>query len=232
MAAWPERHSRRHLPNEQKELLGPATTADSVFKQVDWCLVELFKVANVVSFGCDGGVHGLDVIEALTSMSGKQLQVVKHRSVADLSGLLLAQFDVRLVLCTSVRDTPIAGILDPPHILKRQEEQHASGTHFLQLGPNHYFSFGFWPIAGVPTSIVIKPDPMSDMLTRKAYSSSVMQMLLDNAPATIDPTGTILLLFFTGEAVDAAMFDAMCDADISSPAALPVLVPLRRCRYY
>ena len=211
--ALPERHHRKGLPAEQIALLKAPTTAASVFAQADrYFAVLSARNTRVASFGCDGGVHGMSVIESLHQTTGRQLKIVTTRTVEDMSGTLLAALGVQLVICKTAAGV-IAGVLDPPHILKRVQEQLASGAHFLQLAPRLYSSFAYWRLAGVASEIIVKPDAMSDKLTRDAFASAVMCQLRDNSPATIDPTGTIILLFLIGESVDAAMLDGMSDIE-------------------
>eukprot|EP00966_Prymnesium_polylepis_P083543 1935367-Prymnesium_polylepis.1 len=216
VGAWPERHSRKKLPPEQLKLLGPATTAASVFKQANLALTAIDKQGGrIVSFGCDGGVHGMGVIDSLHGIVGPKLDIVAERKVEPISKrLLVGQFSsLKLVTSKTTRGHVIVGILDPDHILKRNEEQLMSGSRFMLVGPDHYVSFGFWAACGVPQAVITKPDPMSDDLTRKAYSAAVLRMLLSNAPEGIDPTGTIVVLFCVGELIDSVRLDGFSDVD-------------------
>ena len=213
IAALPERHNRKGLPAEQLKLLKDPTTANSVFEQADRYFTVLVGCsARVASFGCDGGVHGMSIIESLHRTSGEQLQIVTTRTEEDLGGTLLGAVGVKLVICKTASGV-IAGVLDPAHILKRVYEQLASGAHFVQLAPRLYSSFSYWRLTGVASDIIVKPDAMSDKLTRNAFSSATMRQLRDNSPATIDPSGTIILLFLVAESIDAAMLDGISDIE-------------------
>mmetsp|Transcript_40589 Transcript_40589/g.135244 ORF Transcript_40589/g.135244 Transcript_40589/m.135244 type:complete len:1025 (-) Transcript_40589:40-3114(-) len=227
VAGWPERHSRSKLPDEQKALLGPATTANSVFKQGDRALAAITRNGGrIVSFGCDGGIHGMALIESLHSTAGPKLEIVVERKEESIAlQLLVGAFSsLKLVTCKTASGHVVAGILDPDHILKRQQEQQQSGARFLVCGPEHYCSYGFWAACGVPYSVIVKPDPMSDLLTREAHSSAVMQMLLTNAPEGIDPTGTIIWLFCIGELIDAVRLDGFSDLDAMARLVFGVAV--------
>lgn len=213
VAVLPEVHSRKGLPDAQKALLKDPTTADSVFLQVDRYLSVMAKRnMRTASFGCDGGVHGMSVMESLHTTVGQKLKVVVSRVSEPMDGTLLGAFGIKLVICKT-RVGVLSGILDPPHILKRVEEQLASGAHLVQVSPKHYVSFGFWRLAGIATEIVVKPDAMSDKLTRDAFSSMTMSQLYENTPLSIDPTGTIIMLFLVGESIDAAMLDGLSDVE-------------------
>jgi hypothetical protein len=166
LSAWPERHSRKGLPDVQKAKLGPATTAKSVFMQSDRALIALqAKGARVTSFSCDGGVHGMECVASLQRTDGQCFSIVEQRIEVPLDGMLMGKFGVKLVICKTTDHHVLAGVLDPDHILKRNEEQLASGTHFIRLGPHRYVSFGFWAACDVPQDIIVKPDAMSDVLT-------------------------------------------------------------------
>ena len=212
-AALPERHCRKGLSEGQMELLKGPTTAFSVFSQVDryFSIIEKRKM-RVASFGCDGGVHGMAVIDSLHRTNGMKPAIIVSREIEPMGGTLLGRFGVELVICKT-KSGILAGVLDPSHILKRVEEQFASGVHFVQIGPRSYCSFGFWREAGVPSEIIVKPDAMSDKLTRDAFSSTVMKQLLNNSPTAIDPSGTIIALFLIGESIDAAMLDGLSDIE-------------------
>eukprot|EP00966_Prymnesium_polylepis_P204883 4746790-Prymnesium_polylepis.1 len=185
-----------------------------VFEQTDTMLQILDKSdAFIVSFGADGGVHGMEVIDSLHCTTGPKLSIVKTRVEEPLDGTLVSQFGIKLIVCKTFRKKVITGILDASHIIKRNEEAIASGTRMPQLGPQHAVTFGFWAQAGVRSAVVVKPDAMSDELTQAAYSPEVMQQLLDNAPPAIDPTGTILFLFVVGEAVDCVLHDGFPDIE-------------------
>ena len=212
-AALPERHSRKGLSDGQIALLKEPTTAASVFSQADGYFSILQKRnMRVASFGCDGGVHGMAVIDSLHRTTGRSLAIIVSRENEPMGGTLLGGFGVELVICKT-KSGVLAGVLDPSHILKRVEEQLASGVHFVQIGPRSYCSFGFWREAGVASEIIVKPDAMSDKLTRDAFSSRVMEQLRDNSPTTIDPSGTIITLFLIGESIDAAMLDGLSDIE-------------------
>jgi hypothetical protein len=167
---------------------------------------------RISSFGCDGGVHGMAVTESLHLTTGKCLKIVISREVEPMEGTLLAAFGVQLVIAKT-KSGVLGGVLDPPHLLKRLEEQLASGVHFVQISPALYVSFGFWRQAGIASEIIVKPDAMSDKLTRDAFSSMVMKQLRDNSPLAINPSGTIIALFLIGESVDAAMLDGLSDIE-------------------
>lgn len=212
-AALPERHCRKGLSDGQMALLKGPTTAFSVFSQVDryFSIIEKRNM-RVASFGCDGGVHGMAVIDSLHRTNGMKPAIIVSRENEPMGGTLLGRFGVELVICKT-KSGILAGVLDPSHILKRVEEQLASGVHFVQIGPRSYCSFGFWREAGVPSEIIVKPDAMSDKLTRDAFSSRVMEQLRENSPTTIDPSGTIIALFLIGESIDAAMLDGLSDIE-------------------
>eukprot|EP00966_Prymnesium_polylepis_P129859 3003061-Prymnesium_polylepis.1 len=126
VAAWPERHSRSKLPPEQVALLGPATTAVAVFQQANRALTAIDKQGGrIASFGCDGGVHGMGVIDSLHNTRGPKLDFVAERTEEEIyKQLLVGQFSkLKLVSCKTTRGHVIAGVLDPDHILKRNEEQ-------------------------------------------------------------------------------------------------------------
>jgi hypothetical protein len=74
-------------------------------------------------------------------------------------------------------------------------------------------TFGFMAQSGVRKDIIVKPDAMSDELTQAAYSPEVMMQLIEHAPPAIDVTGTVVLMFIVGEALDCTMFDGILDID-------------------
>ena len=172
VAALPERHSRKGLSDKERDLLHPATTAKMVFEQTDIMLRILDKChAYVVSFGADGGVHGMEVIDSLHRTSGPKLSIVETRVEEPLEGTLVCKFGVKLVICKTFRKKVITGNLDPSHIIKRNREAIASGTRMAQLGPHHAVSWGFMAQAGVLPAIVVPPDAMSDELTQASTPS-------------------------------------------------------------
>ena len=214
VAALGEVHARKHLTEAQRAQLHPATTAVMVFEQTDEQLETFAKLgADVVSFGCDGGVHGMEVIDSLHRLTGRQLKVVKTRTAEPLGGTLLGQFGVTLVINKTAKNKVLTGVLDPSHVIKRNEEAVATGTRALIQGPRQMASFGFWAQCGVRGALIVKEDAMSDELTQAAYSPEVMMQLLNNAPPTIDPKGTILFLFMVGESVDSVLFDGFMDIE-------------------
>ena len=214
VAAWPERHNRKNLTPDEAASLAPATTAESVFVQCNGVLNILQRNgASIASFGCDGGVHGMKVIESLHRTDGDKLDIVASRTEEPMDGMLLGKFGVKLIICKTTQRKVIAGTLDPPHILKRIQEALVSGTHLLIMGPQHYFSWGFAAQCGVCAEIVRKPDAMSDRLTQAAFSPEVMQQILDGCPPALDPTGTILMLFIVGEAIDTTLHQGLLDIE-------------------
>ena len=166
---------------------------------------------RVASFGCDGGVHGMEVVRSLHSTEGKKLSIVDSRVALNHAGIN-GRFGIQIIMCKTTKGNVIAGILDPSHILKRQQEASASGIYLQQMGPRDYCSHGFWHMCGVPLDRIIKPDAMSDALTQAAYSSDTISKLFD-APQGINPTGTIVMLFVVGEVFDATQADAMLDVE-------------------
>eukprot|EP00966_Prymnesium_polylepis_P009753 225037-Prymnesium_polylepis.2 len=144
-----------HTPRGRRAAaqLGPPSTALSVFQQSDGFLNEMVKQGmRVASFGCDGGVHGMEVVESLQRTTGQKLSFIQTRTVEPLEGLLLDSFRVKLVISKADYGV-VVGILDPPHVAKRQVEQHASGVHFLQVAPRVYSSWGVVRVAGAPADV-------------------------------------------------------------------------------
>ena len=71
---------------------------------------------------------------------------------------------------------------------------------------------------------------MSDKLTQAAFTAEVMQQILNNCPPAIDPTGTILMLFIIGEAMDTTLRQGLSDIERVArlTVAETVLLSLRK----
>eukprot|EP00966_Prymnesium_polylepis_P255982 5913471-Prymnesium_polylepis.1 len=104
------------------------------------------------SFGCDGGVHGIEVVDSLHRVTDQKLDIVETRNAEPIEGMLLHAFGVNLVICKAKYGV-VTGNLDGPHVAKRQAEQHASGVHFIQAASNVYCSWGLLRQAGVPADV-------------------------------------------------------------------------------
>ena len=213
ICVWPEVHARKHLPPEQLELLKAPTTKESVFKQGDAALLQMSNAGmRIMAFGCDGGVHGMEINSSLHRTDGLKLRIVAERTPLSHSGLR-GRFGIKLVVCRTTKGNVIAGVYDANHMLKRQREATSSGAYLILTGPSSYNSRGWWWACGVPKEIVNAPDAMSDTLAHKGVSSTVLARLVENAPIGIDPTGTVVMIMLIGEAYDATQIDSMLDVE-------------------
>lgn len=143
------------------------------------------------------------VFKSFHSVTGPKLEVVDTREIYD-SGGILPKLGIHLVLCKTKEGRPIAGIPDPDHGAKNLHSQLVGGTHCIQIGPYQVATAGMLYACGVRQDLILKPDPMSDQLTRLFYSAGNLKQIMDNTPEGLDSFGTTFLMFLFGEACDAA----------------------------
>jgi len=166
-----------------------------VFQQTDDMLMTLQNQgASIVSFGCDGGVHGMEVTDSMHRTTGQQLKIIKSRTAESLTGTLLSKFGIQLIINKTWNDKVIAAPLDPSHIYKRQEEAWATGTRVLVQGPLHMATFGFMAQSGVRSDIVVKPDAMSDetAASTRPANPMVAGSILSAAPVSAPLNRTLM----------------------------------------
>ena len=215
VALLPYQHVRQGLAPELVDNL-PVHTALKEFEQADKLLEEVSKFFKPVSFGCDCGVEGNQVLNSLHRTSGTKLAIVESRQLhPSVANSFLARAKVHIVLNVTKDGHPIAGVPDACHILKRQYEQITSGSRFLRIGPNHVATLGIGHKAGIHHNYIVKDDAMSDTQTAGLYSAESLRHLqsLGDTNQWLDPFGTIVHLFFSGLCVEALASPAIHDCD-------------------
>jgi hypothetical protein len=203
---WPHVFGRTTLTDEQQEIELSPYNGKSEFWRVDVYAECLMNAGHhLVSIGADGGSEGNLLLISLHSLSGPCLSIVKERVIfPDYRGLLHSRLKCPLVMCTTTAGKPITGICDPDHVEKRQQDQLQGGGHIMMLGPNNFASAAILYSCGVHPEVIVKPDPMSDDLTRQFFSGDTIQKIIDHCPWNeIDGSGTGMFLFFIGQGIDA-----------------------------
>ena len=222
---FPYCHVKSNLSEEQKKTFKKKHDGKACFYQIDAMLSAVAKHAFPTSCGCDGGTEGglaMDSLHTTDATKAPKLTVVKERTVLALPEYSfldwcskIFRIPFAIIMNLTHDNKPIVGMLDSPHVAKRQEEQMVSGARFIRVGPLHFCTSGIMYQAGIPQDVIIKPDAMSDALTRQYFSAESLDSLcsLFESSPQMDPFGTIVYSFFTGMAVDACSFPGISMVD-------------------
>jgi hypothetical protein len=181
---YPHVHGRTALTDEQRETELQPYNGVGEFVRIDAGCSALVEAGHhIVCFGADGGSEGNAVLISLHRTTGRCLNIVKERVIfPGYRGLLHAPLNCPLVICKTSAGKPIAGMCDPDHVEKRQQEQLQGGAHIMLLGPHHFASAAILYVCGVHPEVIVKPDPMSDDLTRQFFGYDTIQKILKNCP--------------------------------------------------
>jgi hypothetical protein len=196
---YPYRHERKSLPVEQKTNLGPHD-ATTEFDKADAAITSVLKHHDLVSFGCDGGLEGGMVVASFHDLSSLMLGGVASRVFCTYAGIV-QKWSLAPLLCRTKQGKCITGIIDPPHVRKRQVEQVTSGGRLLIAGKS-CVTLGILYTCGVPHDHIVKPDEMSDELTMAVLSAATLLKIASQLPQHLDGLGTALFITIVGNAID------------------------------